>query len=307
VSPQHQIEFVDLIRDSSNGDVFSHWLNLFRPYLLKYNLPQRKGWPPDLLASSIVFFYGCSLYIMCIVGSAIHLYIPLLVDYTLLYMLVDNYIDSQTLTDDSLKQMKRVLESPEYIPVDPYVQEIREVYLHILELSPKSKQCLLKLFLSEEAGLRIQKVANHSHETYYNIAMDKGGKTFSTLISFISEELIGSIDEDQTFALGGIMQLLDDMLDIEADINNGCHTVATNWFSLYGSLDGLWEKTLDMIHGLRPPFNIWGFLYSIMLAYIPQRNPQYFSYHLQKECNGYNLLALCDGSRILVDRISDAI
>lgn len=308
VSPVDHISIVDLVCGSENlSGLLDHWWNLFQPHLEKYALVGRVGWPTDMLVSAVVFFYGCWLYLACIV-SDVSPYVNMLVDYTLLYMLVDHYLDSRIIGNVALKEMRLVLDDFNFYPTDQYVREIQEVYLRLCSgpTGLKIKEKLISLFLAEVSGLECQKKSNLSFEKYLEVAMNKGGATFTVLTEFIKrDENFVPLDSSQGRDLGEIMQLLDDMLDVEQDKETGCHTVATHELKQKGNLDSLWYKSLDMIEALESPFCIWGWVYSLMLVYIPSCNPGCFSDTLVDTAHKYNPLALCRGVQMLTRALHD--
>lgn len=312
VTPAQQIDFVDSLYSSGDlSQLFYHWVELFKPHLVKYQLLRREGWPADLLASGFLFFYGCCFYLFCLVSDIIP-YIESVVDYTLLYMLVDNYLDSQVLTETAISEMKQVLTDDEFEPTEKYVREIREVYLRLCAKHSQVKARLIDLFSIEVAGLAVQNNSQCSYDQYLKMGLSKGAATFPVVAAFLSEAEIRGIQcstriQDLTRDLGAIMQLLDDMLDIEQDQNNQCHTVMTNWITNHDNLDELWWHMLSMIEQLSPPFAIWGWIYSLILVYLPMRNPQYFSEQLRQLANKYNPLAFCNGSEILLSELTHAL
>lgn len=291
------------------------YIELLRPYTEILGITGENNRPreADCLASGIVFFYGCLFYIMHFPGWGRHIEDIFL--YTLLYMLVDHYIDDigldSNLKNQAIKQMFILIDNPlahEYLQlIDPVLKTIAIVYHKLITRCPNTKPLIIKLFKAEIDGIYIQN-NNCSRTQYYDIANRKGGYTMEVL-----QHIVGNNDPTislASFQMGNIMQLLDDMVDINADKNNGIHTIATYELETEGKLDNLWVDIINRINSIDDRFTIFKILYTVFAVYIPDRNRENFSVNLWSQTNCINLFDYthgCDASALLVDAIMNEL
>lgn len=293
----------------SYGTVFLRkYLEFLRPYADVLDLDNPRE--ADCVASGIVFFYGCLAYIMHFPGWGQHIEAVFL--YDLLYMLVDHYIDDIDVHDElksqAIFQMYILIENPHQhetlAVVDPVLKVIAETYARLLELCPNTKESIIRLFNVEIAGLKVQCDPHRSREDYYRTALDKGGCTMQVLQHIVNDpdpELV-----EISYHLGTIMQLIDDCVDLRADLDKGIHTVATHDYLQTGRLDELWADIMRRIFTIHPRFTLFIMVYNVFAIYVPDRESQAFSQELKSRSNPLNLFDYnygCDGSTLLVNAI----
>lgn len=286
------------------------YLEFLQPYVnvLQINDKPRES---DLVASGIVFFYGCFFYIMHFPNWGKHIHDIFL--YNLLYMLVDHYIDDIKLNINlkalAISQMFILIEDPtaKITYVDPILAVIAEIYTKLLTRCPHCKLAIIKLFKAEIEGLKIQRSANYSRAQYYDIACKKGGYTMQVLLGILNindEKLL-----KDTYHLGTIMQLIDDSVDVLADRRNNINTIATYDLStsVISTLDTLWIDIINRIDQIDPVFNMFKLIYTIFTVYLPGRIPNCYSDQLRIDVSALNLFEKIDGSGLLVDNINNEL
>lgn len=286
------------------------YIELLRPYTKVLNIDSPRE--SDCLASGLVFFYGCLIYIMHFPKWGEHIQDIFL--YNILYILVDHYIDDIRINPDRKKktiaQMFLLIHDPlSYKQMeleDDILETIAIVYHKLITRCPSVKSAIVNLFRAEVDGLAIQQDNLRSREDYYTIACKKGGYTLHVL-----QRIVGNNELDESaYQLGEIMQLLDDVIDVIADKNNGINTIATYYLSTRGTLDELWIDIVNKIGAIDRRFTIFIILYSIFAVYIPGRIPAAYSAELCARTSALNLFDYkygCDGSSLLVDAIMNEL
>lgn len=287
------------------------YIQLLRPYTEILGISgNRSPREADCVASGIVFFYGCLCYIMHFPGWGSHIEDIFL--YNLLYILVDHYIDDiridPKLKDKAISQMFILIMNPlahETMPlIDPVLKTIAITYHRLITRCPSTKEAIIKLFKAEIEGLSIQKTDQLPREKYYDIALRKGGYTMQIL-----QHIVGNTDPtiaEASFHVGTVMQLIDDSVDLVADMKNGIHTIATHDLTNKGSLDELWIDIMNRIVTIDSRFTAFIVLYTVFAVYIPDRISHAYSYELRKHTNPINLFDYnrgCDCSALLVEAI----
>lgn len=290
------------------------YIELLKPYMKILGLVNNNPRESDCLASGIVFFYGALFYIMHFPNWGN--YIRDIFLYDLLYILVDHYLDDNNVDSQiktvAISQMACIIMNPsshtDMTLIDPLLKTVAIVYEELITRCPLAKDPIIKLFQAEITGLSIQNNNNLSRDSYYNIAMQKGGYTVQVL-----QALVGNTDPKITkasYELGEIVQLLDDILDNFSDISNRIHTIATHDLKHQGNLDNLWIDLMMKIDRIDNRFNIFKIFYSIFAVYIPDRCKECFSEQLRCQTNKLNLFDYnygCDASLLLVRSIMDEI
>ncbi len=292
------------------------YVKLLRPYaeIIGFIGKNNKPREDDCAASGIVFFYGCLFYIMHFPNWGSHIEDILL--YNILYILVDHYIDDHRIDNNTkniaISQMFLLINNPLIylsLPlIDPTLETIAVVYHKLITRHPKTSSTILKLFQSEITGISIQTNNSLDRNNYYTIASMKGGHTMLVLQSIIDSD--DPIITNESFKLGQIMQLLDDVSDVLSDKENGIHTIATHDLENKGCLDDLWIDIVSKINDLGPQFTIFKILYTLFAVYIPDRYRGNFSEKLWLETNKVNLFDYhygCDAVDLLVKSIMDEL
>lgn len=290
------------------------YIKLLRPYGEVLGIASENDKPrePDCVASGIVFFYVCLLYIMHFDRWGEHIEDIFL--YNMLYILVDHYIDDCNVSDElkekGIRQMYILIEEPtacEYMDlVDPVLETIAVVYKRLITRCPESKELLVKLFETEVKGKKIQSSGDCLREEYYETAIRKGGYSIQVL-----QSIVGNKDEKLvkgSFDIGSLLQLIDDANDVSSDIKNGINTIATHDLKSEGVLDRIWIDIIKRINAVDSKFSIFKIVSTIFAIYIPDRYRNNFSENLWEKTNKINLFDYhygFDASKLLVNAIMD--
>lgn len=292
------------------------YLELLKPYTEVLGLSGEHNRPreADCVASGIVFFYGCLVYIMHFPGWGKHIEDIFL--YDMLYILVDHYIDDiridPTQKQQAINQMKILINEPGLHEtmelIDPVLKVIAMTYQRLLERCPNVKESIIKLFSAEIEGLSIQKNNESTREKYYDIALRKGGYTMEVL-----QYIVGDDDKtisEASYHIGTIMQLVDDSADVISDKTNGIHTIATHDLENKGNIDELWMDIIERINKIDDRFTIFIILYTVFAIYLPDRIKEAYTDELRNKTNPLNMFDYnygCDGSSMLVNTIMDEL
>lgn len=269
------------------------------------------GRKKDHLTSGIVFFYGSLFYIIHFTNWGSHIEDIFL--YNILYMLVDNYIDNpsnEELKSRVIEQMFILIEDPlKYRTLaleDPVLETIALVYHKLISRCPNIKSSMIALFKAEIEGLYIQRTSKLDRETYYNIALKKGGYTMLVLQAIMQDTTTDNV----SFQIGSIMQLIDDIIDTSIDKASGINTIATYDLEEKGSLDELWMDIARRIAAVDRRFTIFIVLYHVFAMYIPDRYPENYSARLRSFTTTMNLFDYgkgCDSSSLLSDSLMNEL
>lgn len=296
---------------TSYGEQFIvEYLRLIWPYLDALGYKDKKYREPDAPASGAVFFYGCLMYIVNFPNWG--QYLSDIVSYNLMYQLVDHYLDDTTMSTQQreidLNAMKKMLDYPadDYSLCSVEIQELAKVYQQLLQRRPQCKSAIKQLFYSELASVNIQKDPHRTREEYYQLALDKGSKTMEVLGALME---VHTTEEWQAVqGIGHIMQLIDDCMDVFADMEKGIHTTATYDLLHHGNLDNLWRDLVARIGSLPGTVKIFKIIYSIFAVYLPDR-VAVFSPELAAVTHPYNWCRF-DGSGLLtgsVERVMEEL
>ena len=108
---------------------------------------------------------------------------------------------------------------------------------------------------------------------------------------------------DGAHHLGTIMQLIDDCIDVMADLENGIYTIATHEFTNVGNLDRLWYDICNKILSIPTTLTSFIIIYAVFAVYVPDRVAACFSADLLRMTNRYNMFDYhkgVDGAGLLV-------
>jgi ribosomal protein L23 len=309
------------VMKSLTGDAKSYgypllqqYINLIKPYSKVLGFEDNCPREADCAASGIVFFYGCFLCIIHFPNWGE--YIDDILNYNILYMLVDHFIDDSKVFEKTkniaIYQMKQLIIDPgcsdKLQLVDPILKTISNVYSKMLNKRPKIKSSISKLFSVEIESVTTQKRSDLNREEYYDLALRKGGYTMQVI-----QHIVGDTDVEITeslFHIGTIMQLIDDCIDVDSDKANNINTIATYDLLHYGNLDILWLDIIDRIGIIDSKFNIYKVIYSVFAVYLPDRIKDKYSSSITNKSNNYNLFDYsygCDGSKMLVESVTDEL
>jgi hypothetical protein len=269
------------------------YVEYLKPYIDIVGLS--KGQTPreyDCAASGIIFFYTCLFYTMHFPNWGNHIEDILL--YNVLYILFDHYIDDINVQANEkqaiVNQMKLLIEDPKLYQSlniqNECLKSIAIIYDRLIIRCPNVKPYMIKLFNAEIEGLAVQNNSSFSKQTYYNAAMNKGGYTVLVLQSIMNDS-----NKDMSissFKLGEIIQLIDDSQDVDIDMKNNIHTIATNEYLSTGCIDKLWVHIVTSILS-DCKFNIFKLLLILVMMYLPDKNPHLYTAELRQTTNKYNL------------------
>lgn len=286
------------------------YLKFLSPYFDVIGITTGEIREPDSLASGMIFFYGCLVYIMHFDNWG--QYILDIFLYDVLYILVDHYIDdikiSPNIKEIAIQQLDTIMNDPSshhtMTMVDPVLKTIAITYETLVARRPNTKKSILDIFYAEIRGLSIQNNSTLDRETYETIAHHKGGYTMLVLC-----DIVGVTDPDiirDTYEIGVIMQLTDDSVDVIADQKNNIHTIATHDIAHYNNLDQIWCNLVSRMNNISNRFVIFKILYAVFAVYLPDRLPGCYSLKLRSLTQPLNLFDYtygCDGSQMLASSI----
>lgn len=280
------------------------YASMIKPYI---GLISRSS-EPNCLASGAIFFFGCLIYVMHYPNWGKHIEDILL--YNLLYILVDNYIDDastkQESKQESIKNMKLLLENPEkdFGLTDPMLVTLLEIYRKMLERHPSVKNSLKQVFLAEVEGLKVQNSKNLTRQEYLNIAIKKGARSIFVLQDIVDDHSPENTKESELW--GVILQLVDDSADVDEDVVNNIHTVATHDLKTTGNLDNLWCHVAELLDKTEK-FKIFKILFAIISAYLPSKYAKNYSKELTAKLSEFNLFEGFDTTAMVREIIDDEL
>jgi len=264
----------------------------------------------DAMSSSLAFFYGCFTYILRFPNFQRQ--IEQIFYFDLLYLLVDHYLDDIRTTveekKEAIREIRKILTYPEKIPVQYSVEDssnlinlIAQVYHRMWMHSPLIKRPILALFEAEIDGLKIQHNASLDEEAYLQIAERKGGYTMECLPAICG---ITRPEEYRiAYRLGGLLQVIDDCIDVDDDQTKGFSTIATHVLQTTGNLDPLLQWMLREVEAIDPKNTLFKVITATSIAYIPQRKPAYYSESCLAVSNRYNLIVTGNAAQTLNDAV----
>jgi len=278
---------------------FKPLLDTYLELMDQYNTRQFFG-NDTRLASGLVFFYGCVLYTLQ--NKEWSDKIPMLFRYNVLYLLVDYTIDDTNIKIEDkevmVRQMSMLVRDPKLRHsmnlCNPILNIIAKIYEDLLEECPNIKKGMIELFKAEQAGAKIQKSRRYGRSCYHSIARKKGSTTMLVLA-----DITGGSSE-QLSDIGVIMQLIDDCLDVNMDMDNKIHTIATHDLTENGNLDVIWYEILNRIDHLN--ISTFKVVYSIFAVYVISSNPANYSSKLISKIKPY-FVADFDAEQLIMDSI----
>ena len=159
-------------------------------------------------------------------------------------------MDQGFMTKSTFGKLEKYLNQAENPLIESPYEKVLFEYLGRFETAFPRKQVpgfwfsLSRLFQSQVRSLK-QKSAGLSHQDYYRIAQDKGG--LSTVLAAYTA--LGPLTKNQYeffYRSGGIFQVIDDLLDIKKDTNEGVKTVWTETIKNKKSFAGPIRELLAM-------------------------------------------------------------
>lgn len=187
-------------------------------------------------------------------------------DFASMYMYVDYFFDDVDMDEKKRKEtlsiMLKLLDDPECMEPPERMKGLVNSYINILRVTPQSKIDLIKLFMTELEGVRYQKNPNLTRREYMDIAERKGGLTGIAI-----QSIFRSDKENGAYEIGVLLQLIDDMIDVHDDIEDGVHTIATHDLQKYGNMDRIFSYTAAKIYLIPATYTLFRFLLMEALCY----------------------------------------
>lgn len=158
-----------------------------------------------------------------------------LVNYILLYLLVDYQLDDPNVADEEKRDLLlSLLEGRDSVPKD-----LRVMYNNLVR-SPNEAQIFSQVTLTTAQSFLVQYSSSSTLSDLFNICVNKGGQTVLVGYRLIYREKCAvDITDDQLLLLGACIQLLDDIIDCSKDRREGIETIATCSLTIYQHLDHL--------------------------------------------------------------------
>jgi hypothetical protein len=264
----NEISKVNLINYliSNNFESFNIFKSIYLIIVNKY----KQFITDNQFISGFIFFYGCILYVNSLVED-ITIYLDDIIEYNLLYILVDNLIDDDCKNKKELfRQMKLCILFPNIFRKfkNKKLNAISEIYRSFIKRRPNVKKDLIKLLKYELQGYKTEKQQDLPYEDYYFNCMKKGNQTVKVINKIINRKNI--------YNIGFIVQLLDDFMDIEEDLKSNITTLANITLKREGNLNGylnfifLEVKNIDFSNSFKLFFNQ-------ILFYEITKNKKYFT------------------------------
>lgn len=157
-----------------------------------------------------------------------------LVDYVLLYLLVDYKLDDPTVSDGD----KRSLLLSLLIPDESTPPELARLHSRLVT-TPEQASIFTGVTLTTAESFLIQYDDQASPDELFAICVNKGGQATLAGYRLIYGDSARSVSDEQLLLLGACIQLLDDLADCSKDRRDGIATVATWCLSSHSYLDQL--------------------------------------------------------------------
>jgi hypothetical protein len=231
--------------------------------------------------------------------------------YSLIYILVDNYIDDIDINHinkgEFISQIYKLMDNPGATGdvIDQRLIHCGDLYNKIITKYPRSKTGFLKSFKREIKGMKLQSKNKSSRKKYYNNCIKKGGY-FSCILHYI---VSGSKYSD-TFDIGSLIQLMDDCTDVINDMKNGHYSIGTYEYIKNGNLDNLWIDMVNRIQLLDSKYTIIKFLFSLTSVWMVATMPYYYSDYLKEKLKSISPFILDDyfiSSKMIHDYVIEAL
>lgn len=172
-----------------------------------------------------------------------------LITFTLLYMIVDDFLDSGEGTVGQIQEALKGNPQGRLVAAHRILERLKLVEVPGFG---SLEAFLLAALRAEVEGMKIQEGGQWPRQAYLEAAERKGRETGKVIgamsVAFMDIEDPADFIESAG-GVGEIIQLIDDMLDAEADKAEGAHTIATCDLDA-GSLDRLLCYTVGKIVGL---------------------------------------------------------
>jgi hypothetical protein len=210
-------------------------LRPYREYMENIHLLE-----PDGISSGLVFYFISVLYLTKTKDKH---YAFL---FSLLYMLVDHTIDNGTKEDD----MKRLIKNGN--TDDPLLKDIYTIFVEMIKMVPSNIQSLYACFKAE---------TDHDSDVLYQ-SLNKGASILNVVT-------------DEKEKVGSAIQLVDDLLDYNADREKGRPTYIT-------SIQSSWEYAMGFVMEMDQHEPILPFL-NLCMLHVYQLYSDQFDFLIEEE------------------------
>jgi len=233
----------------------------------------------QILSNSSILISGSLFFIGSIGISLSQGLVPSNLDhifsFTSLYMLLDNYIDDNSIPLDQrlnlIKQLSILVNDNCYTnnPLD-IINLITKYYSSIITDIPSSRYYLQQCYTAEIISMKLQTDQLLSRSTYWILTIWKGGTAVQAIQSIL--QLPVTIDE---YHLGACIQCIDDILDLTDDLQSNINTVATFDHKANGVIDQFFFETLFLINDLSSKYTLFKPILIGLLLYSLSRSHFY--------------------------------
>jgi gamma-glutamylcyclotransferase (GGCT)/AIG2-like uncharacterized protein YtfP len=235
------------------------------------------------LTSGSVAFYGSIGISLMETGRICD--IDHLFHFTTLYMLTDHWLDDTEIPSDEKLDMAvrlhQLVQRPKRVQDSPVLAILTDRLVRLIRDLPLSHETLKDAFNAEMLSAVIQSKEDLPAETYLKICEWKGGSMVQVM-----QTICGSTPDRSGYIVGACIQLVDDMHDIDEDIADGIHTIATHIKDRYGNLDSLLFYTIHLMNQLDEKHTLFKPCIMSMTMHSVSLIP-YFSPELKAICKPY--------------------
>ena len=166
--------------------------------------------------------------------------------FFILTFLYDDIMDEKILTEDELnKLLENPLENPHNIFEAKVLVDIHLQLLQRTKQPEKYSSTLLAIHKAQKDSL-IQFKSNVSQSDLLDIVMRKGGYSFLMCSLYIDLPISKEMD-NCWYHIGSMLQFIDDMYDIHADLQEGIYTYA-NTCSKYSTLEITFNELVKQLN-----------------------------------------------------------
>lgn len=252
------------------------------------------------VSGSICFFGGA---VTSILNFGYIKEIEGLFTFAVCYMLVDHFLDNETVSDE--EKTKFIREIYQFILTgvkndNLMVQAVGDRYLQLIDRVPESRKYFIKLFISELEGYHVQKKSDLKRDDYLRVAEEKGGFTSLCIASIIGLDIKNDdIKNDDSFNLGSLIQTpCDDILDIEDDRAAGIYTLVRYEIE-NRNLDRYLYESIKKIYNLSPVYNIFKIILLIGIILGIHDNPGCITIELNNIVKNYDIFEDTSKSKLI--------
>jgi len=192
------------------------------------------------------------------------------INFVLLYLLIDHYLDSPTIGSNDKKKLLKWLQNPQPHEGDSFYESIMNLYLS-LATTKKKKNLISKLIKVIKETIKYEKKRGDFY-THLDMCQKKGGWTVYVGSVLIYDRLF---EKNDMLMLGSCFQLIDDMMDCRKDQRDGIHTACTIELEERGNLDRMAIVLLKTCEKLPKNLILYREGISVMGIYIVNRSEFY--------------------------------